>query len=285
LLEILDASRSPAPGMITLSNVKRLFRSQLNLELSETVLGHSRVGELLQDPRLSGVCALQAMGNGQTMVQRADLFHAMNHSQRRGMEHLVLQQQHQQHQQQQHQQHHQQLGFSPNASHSPVCLGTCASNRLFPLATAPPLPPLPTVAMHGPILTLPVGGTYGTSSSCHSYVPASSAGLPGIGSSPSSDASYAPTDRPETVIGSELTGDDFETRSWASGSTGCAETEDPCTPTRATRASLGSDEMKLQSPSTLARCGFVIRNTFIDGSPRAESGAQRRSRSVPKEVS
>jgi len=69
LKALLESSSNPAPNMITLSNVKRLFRSHLNLELSETVLGYSRVGDLLQDPRLSCLCRLQALGNGQAVIR------------------------------------------------------------------------------------------------------------------------------------------------------------------------------------------------------------------------
>lgn len=76
LREILMTSTNPAPGSVTLSNVKRLFRAQLNLELSETVLGHSRVWELLQDSRLQDVCVVEAFGNGQAIVRAVDMMSA-----------------------------------------------------------------------------------------------------------------------------------------------------------------------------------------------------------------
>jgi len=71
LWEILNhASIHGQPGVITLSNVKRLFRSRFNLELSETALGHSRLNELLQDHRFSDICTLELQGKSQVVVQR-----------------------------------------------------------------------------------------------------------------------------------------------------------------------------------------------------------------------
>jgi len=72
LREILDNAAGPGPGVITLSNVKRLFRSQYNLELSETVLGHSKLCDLLQDPRFQDVCSVQLQGKSQVVVQRVE---------------------------------------------------------------------------------------------------------------------------------------------------------------------------------------------------------------------
>jgi len=71
LREILCNNCNPCPGTITMSNVKRLFRSHFNLELSETVLGYSRLCELLQDARLRDVCSIRSLGNGLVVVQRA----------------------------------------------------------------------------------------------------------------------------------------------------------------------------------------------------------------------
>jgi len=71
LWEILDSSAMHGqPGVITLSNVKRLFRSRFNLELSETALGHSRLNELLQDPRFGDICTMELQGKSQVVVQR-----------------------------------------------------------------------------------------------------------------------------------------------------------------------------------------------------------------------
>lgn len=62
---ILASSRD---GVVPLPNVKRLFRSQFGMELSETALGYSRLFELLQDERLSDVCILTLQGNSKWAV-------------------------------------------------------------------------------------------------------------------------------------------------------------------------------------------------------------------------
>mmetsp|Transcript_30103 Transcript_30103/g.54913 ORF Transcript_30103/g.54913 Transcript_30103/m.54913 type:complete len:773 (+) Transcript_30103:115-2433(+) len=70
LQEILSsAATNGAPGMVPLSNMKRLFRSRYHLELSETSLGHSKLSELLQDFRLKDVCTVQLHGHGYMVVQ------------------------------------------------------------------------------------------------------------------------------------------------------------------------------------------------------------------------
>mmetsp|Transcript_10076 Transcript_10076/g.29784 ORF Transcript_10076/g.29784 Transcript_10076/m.29784 type:complete len:517 (-) Transcript_10076:19-1569(-) len=61
-----------SPSVVTLSNVKRIFRSRFNLELSETALGFSRLCELLKDARFQDVCRVESRGNGQVVVQRVD---------------------------------------------------------------------------------------------------------------------------------------------------------------------------------------------------------------------
>jgi hypothetical protein len=54
---------------VPLSNVKRLFRSKFNTELSETVLGHSKLSELLQDPRMKDICRVRLGAHGYVVVQ------------------------------------------------------------------------------------------------------------------------------------------------------------------------------------------------------------------------
>ena len=63
------------PVSVPLPNVKRLFRSRFNLDLSETALGQSRLCELLQDPRFRDVCAVQLQGNGYSVL-RSERTHA-----------------------------------------------------------------------------------------------------------------------------------------------------------------------------------------------------------------
>jgi len=54
--------------MVPLSNIKRLFRSRFKLELSETMLGHSKLSELLQDERFVDVCTVKLAGHGYFVV-------------------------------------------------------------------------------------------------------------------------------------------------------------------------------------------------------------------------
>jgi len=55
--------------MIPLSNVKRSFRATFHLELSETMLGHSKLSELFQDTRFEDICCVHLDGNGDSVVQ------------------------------------------------------------------------------------------------------------------------------------------------------------------------------------------------------------------------
>merc|ERR1719265_1716039 len=72
LRDILEnAARSGSgPGVVPLSNVKRLFHSRFHLELSETMLGHSKLSELLQDPKFHDVCTVQLQSHGYIVVQK-----------------------------------------------------------------------------------------------------------------------------------------------------------------------------------------------------------------------
>ncbi|CAK9000050.1 unnamed protein product [Durusdinium trenchii] len=60
----LGKNCQPLRSTIPLSNVKRLFRSRYHTELSETALGHSKLSELLQDPRLKDICHVRLQGHG-----------------------------------------------------------------------------------------------------------------------------------------------------------------------------------------------------------------------------
>jgi hypothetical protein len=64
-----SAERPGQPGTVPLSNVKRLFRSRFNVELSETTLGHSKLSELLQDEQFADVCQVKLEGHGYIVVQ------------------------------------------------------------------------------------------------------------------------------------------------------------------------------------------------------------------------
>jgi hypothetical protein len=72
LWEILESSAGApqALGKVPMSNVKRLFRSRFQVELSETALGYTRLYELLQDKAFIDICSVQLQGNGYIVVQR-----------------------------------------------------------------------------------------------------------------------------------------------------------------------------------------------------------------------
>lgn len=64
---LADAAKEGSPT-VPISNVKRLFRSRFNLELSETTLGHTKLSELLQDSQFDGVCTVQLQAQGYMVV-------------------------------------------------------------------------------------------------------------------------------------------------------------------------------------------------------------------------
>lgn len=66
---LASAVIGPGPGTVPLSNVKRLFRSRYDVELSETMLGHSKLSELLQDERFSDICRVRLEGHGYIVMQ------------------------------------------------------------------------------------------------------------------------------------------------------------------------------------------------------------------------
>jgi len=68
LREILDSAALRGAHQVPLSNIKRLFRSLFQLELSETALGHSKLAELLQDPRFSDICIVQLQDRGYAVI-------------------------------------------------------------------------------------------------------------------------------------------------------------------------------------------------------------------------
>jgi len=68
LREILDSALLRGADQVPLSNIKRLFRSMYQMELSETALGHSKLTELLQDPRFTDICTVQLQDRGYAVV-------------------------------------------------------------------------------------------------------------------------------------------------------------------------------------------------------------------------
>lgn len=70
---VLDSASDAAgscngESAVPLSNVKRLFRSRYGLDLSETMLGHAKLSELLQDARFAHVCSVRLGSNGYLVV-------------------------------------------------------------------------------------------------------------------------------------------------------------------------------------------------------------------------
>lgn len=64
LQQLLSTTNQPMP----LSNVKRLFRAQFHVELSETALGYAKLSECLQDPRVRDLCDVKLQGQGYTIT-------------------------------------------------------------------------------------------------------------------------------------------------------------------------------------------------------------------------
>lgn len=80
LSAILRTTSIPEIGGITVSNVKRIFRSRFGLDLSETALGYSRLSELLQDTRLEDICAVEMSGAGQFIIRPRPRFFRQRHA-------------------------------------------------------------------------------------------------------------------------------------------------------------------------------------------------------------
>jgi len=70
LKAILETKQGEGWAQIPLSNIKRLFRSRFQLELSETILGHSKLSELLQDECFSRVCTVKLAGRGHVVMPK-----------------------------------------------------------------------------------------------------------------------------------------------------------------------------------------------------------------------
>jgi len=64
LRQILDGAASSGRECVPLSNIKRLFRSRFNLELSETAFGHARLSDLLQAENFHDICTVQLVDRG-----------------------------------------------------------------------------------------------------------------------------------------------------------------------------------------------------------------------------
>jgi hypothetical protein len=70
LAEAAAVMDKPGLGVVPISNIKRTFRTQFQLELSETILGYSKLSELLQDARFKHLCTVELEKDGYSVVQR-----------------------------------------------------------------------------------------------------------------------------------------------------------------------------------------------------------------------
>lgn len=74
LKDILHDALLQKEKAVPLSNVKRMFRSQFKVELSETSLGYSKLSELLRDAYLSDLCFVELRQSGYVMIPRPEAF-------------------------------------------------------------------------------------------------------------------------------------------------------------------------------------------------------------------
>jgi len=77
--EILDSATLRGSSFVPLSNVKRLFRSLHQLELSETALGHWKLTDLLQDSRFHDICTVRLRDRGYIVVPATPVTEAPTH--------------------------------------------------------------------------------------------------------------------------------------------------------------------------------------------------------------
>mmetsp|Transcript_52671 Transcript_52671/g.160097 ORF Transcript_52671/g.160097 Transcript_52671/m.160097 type:complete len:614 (-) Transcript_52671:69-1910(-) len=72
LIQLLRGDAKRAGRSFSFGNMKKIFRLQFHMELSETALGYSKLHDLLNDPRLGDICSLQARGQSAFMVKPRD---------------------------------------------------------------------------------------------------------------------------------------------------------------------------------------------------------------------
>jgi len=73
LREALAFAMQEGADSVPLSNIKRIFRSQFQTELSETALGHSKLSELLHDVRLRDICIVKLLDQGYFVIPQFKL--------------------------------------------------------------------------------------------------------------------------------------------------------------------------------------------------------------------
>lgn len=73
LRAMLMSAPGPKPAIFPLSNVKRIFRYRFRLDLSETVLGYSKLCNLLQDDRFRDICSVSLDDGGYVVVEKTSV--------------------------------------------------------------------------------------------------------------------------------------------------------------------------------------------------------------------
>jgi hypothetical protein len=73
LIEVLGDALRDGTNMVPLSAIKRIFRAQFELELSETALGHSKLSELLKDARFRRICTVKLFDQGYFVIPQFGL--------------------------------------------------------------------------------------------------------------------------------------------------------------------------------------------------------------------
>jgi len=73
LKQILTESLQAGVDQVPLSNIKRICRSQYQIELSETSLGHSKLSDFLQDEKLSNICTVRLLDQGYFVIPQFEL--------------------------------------------------------------------------------------------------------------------------------------------------------------------------------------------------------------------
>lgn len=75
LMDIMNVARHSDQGCEPLANIKRLFRTRYHLELSETLLGYTKLSDVLQAPQVSDLCSLE-MRNSSCCVVPTSIWNA-----------------------------------------------------------------------------------------------------------------------------------------------------------------------------------------------------------------
>jgi hypothetical protein len=74
LYQVLHSAILQRQQSVPLSNVKRIFRSQYKVELSETALGYAKLSELLRDAFVSDLCIVELHRTGYVMIPCPEAF-------------------------------------------------------------------------------------------------------------------------------------------------------------------------------------------------------------------